>query len=248
MPKVYVILPSYRNDEALGKVLPSVVKTGVPHRLLLVNDSEGIENMGIPKKRNTLFKWALSDPEMKYVACVSNDCFPPENWVSTFMDFLMDNPNVGAVHGVEFADFGNGLGQYWLDPQFVRGDWLPAEDPRWDFEMFDATSLNCRCNLIRREVFEKVGFLDENFKLGSYDENDYGLRMYEAGFRNVVTGKVKFIHKVELNLPKFSYPHEEGGKYMAQKWPGIAGLPNSEVIDGVIKGRFYPEFEGEIYG
>lgn len=37
------------------------------------------------------------------------------------------------------------------------------------------------CYLIRREIYEKVGPFDENFKIAYYEDNCYHLRMHQAG-------------------------------------------------------------------
>jgi GT2 family glycosyltransferase len=40
--------------------------------------------------------------------------------------------------------------------------------------------------LIRRDVFNLVGELDERFNPGNYEDNDYGVRILEAGFLNIL--------------------------------------------------------------
>lgn len=40
--------------------------------------------------------------------------------------------------------------------------------------------------LIKRSVLNKVGMLDERFYPGNFEDNDYGLRVREAGYRNVL--------------------------------------------------------------
>lgn len=40
--------------------------------------------------------------------------------------------------------------------------------------------------LIKREVYEIVGELDERFTPGNYEDNDYGIRILAAGFQNVL--------------------------------------------------------------
>ena len=49
------------------------------------------------------------------------------------------------------------------------------------------------CLLHTREVLERIGFLDENFGLGCYEDFDYCVRIRQAGLRLVVAQDV-FIH------------------------------------------------------
>ncbi|NLT50923.1 MAG: glycosyltransferase [Ignavibacteria bacterium] len=49
------------------------------------------------------------------------------------------------------------------------------------------------CALIKREVFEKIGGLDERFSPGNYEDDDYCLRAQLAGFKTIIAKDV-FIH------------------------------------------------------
>ncbi|MBK7632425.1 MAG: hypothetical protein IPJ23_17325 [Ignavibacteriales bacterium] len=49
------------------------------------------------------------------------------------------------------------------------------------------------CTLIKREVIEKIGGLDERFTPGNFEDDDYCLRTQLAGFKTVVAQDV-FIH------------------------------------------------------
>lgn len=50
------------------------------------------------------------------------------------------------------------------------------------------------CVYIRREVFEKIGYLDEQFDGNSYDDDDLCLRAQMAGFKLAVTPDVVVLH------------------------------------------------------
>ena len=45
----------------------------------------------------------------------------------------------------------------------------------------------CVCVLIRREVIEKVGMLDERYAGYGYDDVDYCRRVFNAGYQFAVT-------------------------------------------------------------
>ena len=49
------------------------------------------------------------------------------------------------------------------------------------------------CMLFRRELMEKIGFLDEQFGSGNFEDDDYCLRAALEGYRNLIAGDV-FIH------------------------------------------------------
>ena len=49
------------------------------------------------------------------------------------------------------------------------------------------------CLLIRREVIEAIGPLDEQFGIGCFEDDDYCLRAIAAGFKAVIAGDA-FVH------------------------------------------------------
>ncbi len=68
------------------------------------------------------------------------------------------------------------------------------------------------CVLIRREVIEKVGMLDERYAGYGYDDVDYCRRVFNAGYQFAVTKNVKVKHGHGANTASSSYSREFGKK------------------------------------
>jgi GT2 family glycosyltransferase len=49
------------------------------------------------------------------------------------------------------------------------------------------------CFMVHRRVFEQIGFFDENFRIGQYEDTDFFLRARQAGLRLGIVGS-SFLH------------------------------------------------------
>jgi len=86
------------------------------------------------------------------------------------------------------------------------------------------------CFLIRKWVWDKVGPFDENFKGAYCEDNDYHLRMHQAGVDAHCIG-VPFYHRVSGTIKHLSdvdalAVHEQANRnraYFQQKWNCLPG-------------------------
>ncbi|MCX6639262.1 MAG: glycosyltransferase family 2 protein [bacterium] len=82
-----------------------------------------------------------------------------------------------------------------------------SDDGSFDKSLSVSFLTGC-CLLIKREVLQRVGLLDENFYLYSEDA-DYCLRTAEEGFQLIYEPRSRIFHKVSAST---------GGGYNLQKW------------------------------
>lgn len=79
------------------------------------------------------------------------------------------------------------------------------------------------CFMVRRQVFETIGFFDENFRIGQFEDTDFFRRASIAGFRLGITGR-SFIHhfgSVTQNSVRKKNPKpyaRENRLYFRRKW------------------------------
>ena len=83
--------------------------------------------------------------------------------------------------------------------EFARNNNVPCENAL-EYKHF----LMGFAMLIKREVIEKVGMLDENFFPGNFEDDDYGLRVLDAGYQNVVVHNSFIIHLGSKSFSKTS--------------------------------------------
>lgn len=76
--------------------------------------------------------------------------------------------------------------------------------------------------LIRRDAFTDVGYLDERFSPGNFEDNDYGLRMIEAGYKMILCKNSMIYHyghaSFEQVKNKFSHIISTNQKLFIEKW------------------------------
>lgn len=81
----------------------------------------------------------------------------------------------------------------------------------------DVRTLTLFCAAMRREAFERVGPLDERFGLGMFEDDDYAMRMREAGYR-VILAEDAFVHHFgQATLGKLAPAGEYGSLFHANR-------------------------------
>jgi GT2 family glycosyltransferase/predicted Zn-dependent protease len=147
-------------------------------------------NVGFPAGCNQ----ALERARGRYVVLLNNDTVLTPGWLDGLIGWsLHDWPSVGLVGPVS-----NGA----PDAQGVRAEY-PALEGLDDFaarrrqafagKMQLVNRLTGFCLLIRREVLERIGRLDERYGIGFFEDDDLCVRAREAGFRLLVAQDV-FVH------------------------------------------------------
>jgi GT2 family glycosyltransferase/tetratricopeptide (TPR) repeat protein/2-polyprenyl-3-methyl-5-hydroxy-6-metoxy-1,4-benzoquinol methylase len=174
----------------------------VPNARVIANR----ENRGFPAAANQGVRAASG----QQVLLLNNDCVVPSGWLGRLLRALYSDPKVGlvgpcsnCVSGEQQVEAGyKDLGE--LD-DFAEG-WARVHDREWG----DTDRLVGFCLLIRREVIDKVGLLDERFGTGCFEDDDYCLRALRAGYRAV--------------LARDAFVHHYGGRTFVGAGVDFAGL------------------------
>jgi GT2 family glycosyltransferase len=138
-----------------------------------------------------------------------NDDIAPvsEDWLSVLRDRLLE-PGVGAVgplllypdervqHAGMYLRFPSGAGHY------LRGAALPSEDVMGLANAArEVTCLTGAVLLTRRDAFEAIGGFDEQLAI-SFQDVDYGLKLYSRGLRSVFEPRSILIHMESVSLAR----------------------------------------------
>lgn len=147
------------------------------------------ENLGFPKGCNQGMKIAQGDN----ILLLNNDVIVTPNWLSNLTTCLYSSEHIGAVGAVT-----NSCSNYQTIPIPYKTleDMIPfakknnvSNKEQWE----ERPRLIGFCMLIKKQVVEKIGLLDERFSPGNFEDDDYCYRIRKAGYTLMLCKDV-FIH------------------------------------------------------
>ena len=98
-------------------------------------------------------------------------------------------------------------------------------------ELFDIRVAAMYCVAMRRDVYDKVGSLDEQFSVGMFEDDDYSERVRRAGYRVACVEDVYIHHFGQVSFRKLTNSEyqaiwERNQKLYEKKW-GVTWKPHT---------------------
>ena len=206
-PKVANIILNWNNAEDTLACLGSVAAMDYPagHTIVVDNGStddsvvcirasfpdvqmiETGENLGYAGGNNVGIRYALAQ-EAHYICILNNDITVEPGFLEPLLDAMQSRPDVGIVTPLvaEKVDRGCvwalGSAVNWRTAAVTRLHAGEAVDGWRQQAPFEVDIASGAAMLVRREVFECAGFMDEEFFL-YYEEVDWCLHLRQAGYR-----------------------------------------------------------------
>ena len=203
-----IIIPSFNGAHLLRSCLSSIRQyTPEPYEIIVVDNGsqdESIEvclqyrcrfvrfpsNKGFPIACNAGLKLARGE----LLVLLNNDVLVSNNWLSNMQSALLSSPHVGIVGPL--TNYASGVQKVKEPPYAALSDYfrirgtLNTPDPaKWS----NVQRLVGFCMLFRRKLLQEIGFLDERFSPGHYEDDDYCHRARAAGYRLMIAGDT-FVH------------------------------------------------------
>lgn len=214
---IKIIIPNFNGEPHLKECLDSLRKQTFKEFSILLVDNNSIDNSvnfvkqeypevevlqlqnneGFAKAINEGIKKTLSDEKIKYFILLNNDVKCDENFVLELFKSSKIK-GVGAVAPKMLNYFnprlidsvGDGFNK-WGHP-IGRGSNQPDSD-KYNKSIF-VTGVCAGAALYTKEIFEKVGFFDEDF-FAFFEDVDFNLRLQSAGYKCYYNPKAICYHK-----------------------------------------------------
>lgn len=201
-----IVIVTYNRLEKTRLCVDSVEAcTPEPHSLLFVDNGSAdgtpeylVERFGreavIANETNQGFLRAanqgMAAAQGRYILLLNNDTVATPDWLGALLRAAESSPDVGIVGGRVVSPDGRVqvAGAYIAFDGSARmvGEGMSPDDPTLAKER-EVCYVGGHCMLIRRELFERIGPLDEAFGFGYHEDTDYCYRARQAGYRVIYT-------------------------------------------------------------
>jgi GT2 family glycosyltransferase len=152
----------------------------------------------------------------RVLVLLNNDTVVAPGWLAGLARHL-DDPAVGLVGPVTNRTEGDAK----IDTDYITGaEFLAAAAKRardCSGKQVEVTRLVMFCAALRRDVLARVGPLDEQFALGMFEDDDYVLRIRDAGYRVACAQDVLVHHFGQATLGKLAVTGEYGPLFHANR-------------------------------
>jgi GT2 family glycosyltransferase len=242
-PCVSIIIVSYNSAEFLRPCLDSVLKnTTYPRYEVIVVDNASQDdgpavidqyvaihshvhsyampqNLGFAGANNFGVQKATGD----YLVFLNADTLVTVGWVEFLLRHLRRDSTIGLLTAV--TNFAGNEIKINVDYANQAEMELFAARIAWEQfgKVFDVAVAPLYCALLPRSVWEAVGTLDEDFGIGMFEDDDFSMRVREAGLR-VAAAEDCFIHHFgqgsfsKLTEEKYRRIFEDNQRIYEKKW------------------------------
>lgn len=216
---VTVVIPSFRDAKLVAQLVAKIRQTspGDRVRIIVTDDASGTDHIAalramegielVQSDHNSGFSANVNrglraaDPGHD-VVLLNSDVIPLRDWLACLQYAATRSPQVGIVgakllypdNRIQYAGtVRNARAPEWFDHRY-RGkpaNWGPANV---DGPTLAATGA---CMYIKREVLDRVGLFDEDYPMG-YEDVDYGLRAWQAGYEVIYAPSAQLHHHESL--------------------------------------------------
>ncbi|MFU0783662.1 MAG: Glycosyl transferase family 2 [Thermoanaerobacterium thermosaccharolyticum] len=217
-PKVGIIIVNYNGEKYTNDCIKSVFKSSYQNYLVIVIDNASTdnsvklleefnnkiviiknnENLGFSGANNIGIKYALEN-ECEYVLLLNNDTEIDKELIKNMVDASIKNNNAIISPKIYYYDEPNmiwsaGGGLNWKKGLSFHYGKDEIDKGQYDQQKEIDFATGC-CILIHKSVFDKIGFLAEEYFL-YFEDTDFCVRAKRAGIKIIYEPSARLWHKV----------------------------------------------------
>lgn len=234
MNSTSIIIPSFNERQLLLDCIYSIREhTRIPYEIIVVDNAstdgtlddlvrEQIpfvsfsENRGFPAACNAGMKLARGSS----ILLLNNDVLLTPNWLDHMLTCLYHRHDIGIVGPM--TNYASGV-QQMKEPYTNMSDMILKFNVGNKGKYTEVKRLIGFCFLFKREVMDKIGYLDEQFSPGHYEDDDYCYRARKAGYKLMLTEDTFIFHHGSASFGKKSESQlqaivERSRKLFIEKW------------------------------
>lgn len=238
-PLVSIVALSYNQVDYTDKFVESVIKyTDSAFELIIIDNASSKEsiahlqkldekykelkviyndqNVGFPKGINQ----AIQAAKGSYILVANNDIMVTDGWLERMIEVAESDESIGLVGPISNSVSGVQLdnnAKYSTMEEMYEYSSIVKDRNKGKLEAFPRIAF--LCTLIKREVIDKIGGLDERFTPGNFEDDDFCLRAQLAGYKTIIVkdvfihhfgsvsftadGKEKYLKRLDINKQKF---------------------------------------------
>ena len=253
IPKVSIIVLTYNNLELNRKCIDSILsKTAYPNFELIILDNLSTDGTveylhELEKKADPRIKVIYNDNNSgfaggnnramevstgDFIMLLNNDTVVTRGWLTNAVKHMQNDVNCGMCGAVT-----NSIGNEAMIKvhyhnmqeleQFAYA--YTCEHNNVIYTQIDRLAMFC--TLIRREIIEKYGFLDEHYQIGMFEDDDYAKVVENAGYKMYIAEDV-FVHHVnnasfkKLETKEYKEIFDKNKSYFEEKWSTKWKMPH----------------------
>ncbi|PQP81045.1 glycosyltransferase family 2 protein [Paenibacillus sp. PCH8] len=236
---VSIVIPTYNQREYVLQCVSSIEKhTPAPFEIIVVDNASKDGTAEALLRKGGMVRVAALDQNLgfaggvnhglmmargRHIIVLNNDTLVTPGWLDNMMTCLANDPKIGVVGPV--TNYIGGDQQIQVPYREVEEMWsFAATQNRPDAEKHRMTDrLVGFCWLFSRELLERVGYLDEGYAVGNFEDDDWIIRVKLAGYKLAVAGDA-FIHHFgsvsmkALGEQDFAVVNKDNEQFYSQKW------------------------------
>jgi GT2 family glycosyltransferase len=245
-PRVAVVVLNYNGKALAEKCLRSVMNSPYANKDIILVDNASTDgsveylralfpsifilecpvNLGLVGGRNCGFREAIRRGD-DYILSLDNDAHIDAHLIEELVAVAASDPRIGVLGPKTFADDGSGklqcTGGRINYTQNVTSERGAGESDRGQYDRIeDMDYFPCCGFMARREVFERLNCLDENFAGCGHDDTDFCTRAVRLGFRVVYVPRAVMWHLGSATIggysPRKKYSEAVNSVYFVRKY------------------------------